>query len=528
MGDLAPTTEQAAIIAAAATGKNLVIQAGAGTGKTSTLRMVASELSGSSVLYVAYNRTIAKEAAASFPAGVTCRTAHSLAFATEGRRFAHRLNAPRDLPARRAAVLGTMWLELGPHLSVSPVQMARIAVDTVTRFCYSADDEIDLCHVPAQTGIIGANHDALAETVVPFARRAWADINDVDGVLKFQHDHYLKIWALTGPHLSADVVMLDEGQDTNPVVAQVVQSQTHAQRIAVGDSCQQLYAWRGASDALDNWDADECLYLSQSWRFGPAIAQEANRWLAHIGTALHLSGNPRIASSLTEMPTPKAVLCRTNAESIMEVLRILGRGQRAALAGGGVEIKRLAEAADDLQNGRRTNHPELCVFETWSAVQEYVDNDRGGQDLKPFVALIDSHGADTVLSAVDALSEEDRADTVVSTAHKAKGREWQSVRIAEDFPEPNPGEEIPKTLAMLAYVAVTRARRELDRRGLAWIDRFARPDRPTKQPRRGPAPGSSPRVKQASRRSVTVARQSVAHATSVAVQKRDQAEWRLF
>jgi superfamily I DNA/RNA helicase len=62
--------------------------------------------------------------------------------------------------------------------------------------------------------------------------------------------------------------------------------------------------------------------------------------------------------------------------------------------------------------------------------------------------------------------------TTISTAHKAKGREWDSVQIAGDFPEPSGRDDIPRADAMLAYVAVTRARKHLDPAGLAWIDRF--------------------------------------------------------
>ena len=41
MPELKPTAEQMQIVEAARRGANLVIQAGAGTGKTSTLKMVA-------------------------------------------------------------------------------------------------------------------------------------------------------------------------------------------------------------------------------------------------------------------------------------------------------------------------------------------------------------------------------------------------------------------------------------------------------------------------------------------------------
>ncbi len=80
---------------------------------------------------------------------------------------------------------------------------------------------------------------------------------------------------------------------------------------------------------------------------------------------------------------------------------------------------------------------------------------------------------DVVIDTMDRLVPEQAAQVVVSTAHKAKGREWPRVRIADDFREPK-GEDtpIPQAEAMLAYVAVTRARLALDPDGLAWVDRW--------------------------------------------------------
>lgn len=468
-----PTGEQAGIVDAAAARKNLVIQAGAGTGKTSTLKLVAKNaLAGRAALYVAFNKSIAQEASASFPSTVQCRTSHALAMRAVGHTYAHRLRGPRELPERRVQVLGTPWVELSQTVKIPPRQVARIALETVMRYCYSADDEIDVTHVPKQNRVEGSDHHELAKRVVPYARRAWSDLCARDGLLKLQHDHYLKMWALTRPKLPVDVVMLDESQDSNPLIAQLVQSQTHAQQIAVGDSNQSLYGWRGAIDALADWPADEVHYLTKSWRFGTVIADQANLWLQEIAAQLRLTGNPQIASSLIDLPAPNAILCRTNGEAMSQVMSLLSAGERVALAGGGNDIRALARAAQELKGGRRTSHPELYVFETWGALQDYVENDHAGRDLKPFVDLIDVHGPETVLDAVDALVEERACATLVSTAHRAKGREWDSVKIADDFQGPPDG-ELSKVDGMLAYVAVTRARRQLDRGGLAWINDYS-------------------------------------------------------
>lgn len=126
-------------------------------------------------------------------------------------------------------------------------------------------------------------------------------------------------------------------------------------------------------------------------------------------------------------------------------------------------------------------HPELVLFATWGDLQDYAEHDPAGGDLQPFVDLIDKHGTNKILTAVDQLDDEQHADVIVSTAHKAKGREWPTVKIADDFTPPketdetdDTGQPVPGPIddseARLAYVAVTRARQQLDRGGLSWID----------------------------------------------------------
>lgn len=61
-------------------------------------------------------------------------------------------------------------------------------------------------------------------------------------------------------------------------------------------------------------------------------------------------------------------------------------------------------------------------------------HDPAGRDLQPFVELVDTHGPEAIIAAVDALIDETKAEVTVSTAHKAKGGEWPRARIADDFP----------------------------------------------------------------------------------------------
>lgn len=471
-----PTVEQQAVVDAFRTGDDLVIEAGAGTGKTTTLEMVAAAQPNRRGVYVAYNRATADDAGLRFPSSVKCSTAHSLAFGSVGRRFAHRLNGPR-LPASAAAeILSLPPLQAGGVADwLPPTRVARIVLETVERFCHSADSTIRVKHVPVVLGLTQPEQRGyLCDAIPPLAERAWHDLTRADGRLKYTHDTYLKLWQLSRPRLPYDYVLLDESQDANPAIAAIVESQEHAQRVLVGDRNQSLYQWRGAIDAMTGF-AGRRLVLSQSFRFGEAIAEEANKWLRLLDAPLRLRGFEGINSATESLAEPDVVLCRTNAVAVTRVIAAQQAGRRAALVGGGEGIRHLAQAAITLKAGLGTDHPELFAFKTWGQLQEYVDHDLAGADLRPFVRLIDSRGPEAIIAAVDRLVAEQYAEVVISTAHKAKGREWGTVQIANDFREPKATEEDPKPEIsepdkMLAYVSVTRARFVLDREGLAWVD----------------------------------------------------------
>jgi hypothetical protein len=477
-GDLTPTGEQAPAIEAFASGvPSVVVEAGAGTGKTSLLIMAAQAVPGRSGSYLCFNAAVAAEARRKFPPNTDCSTIHSVAMAAVGRDYAHRLNGPR-IPAREQAFIlrASSPVKVG-DVMLAPTQLARLAMAAVERYCRSADEEVAARHVAKVNGLEDpAARSELAQVIVPLARRAWADLSARDGRLKFDHDHYRKIWALGDPVLPGDFVFYDEAQDTPEVNLGVLLKQRDLQVVAVGDRCQAINAWAGAIDAMDKFPAAATFSLEQSFRFGSAIAGEANKVLTILGARLRLRGLDRISSTVRSCDNPDAILCRTNAGAMGCAMRAMDQGRKVALLGGGKAIRALAEAADDLRAGRPTSHPELFTFRTWGEVQDHAENDAAGADLRVLVSLIDEHGPEKIIAATDALADEKHAGVVVGTAHKVKGREWDSVRI-EDFRPPRrtpdrPDPEMPDELAMLLYVAFTRARLTLDRAAAAWVDDF--------------------------------------------------------
>lgn len=468
----APTAEQVAALTLFATGESMVIEAGAGTGKTSTLELIARSTNRRGQ-YIAFNKAIVVEAETRFPANVRCDTAHRLAMRAVGNLYRHRLDAPRQSPNTVARLLDvdSIQMKVGNDgfRSLAAGWVAGHVMRALANFCKTADDTPDRSHFDYVDGIdpttadgrrTFANNDELTTRLMPALARAWADIQRNDGQLRFGHDHYLKMWQLSEPVIDADFIMFDEAQDANPVMAAIVAAQTHAQVVYVGDSQQAIYEFTGAVNTLATLDTDHRVFLTKSFRFGPAVAEVANTLLDRLAADLRVVGFDAIASTVGMAEREDAILCRTNAKAVETVMELLTQGRKPHLVGGGVEVVRFAKAARDLMAGSHTSHPELACFSTWGEVQAYVANDIQGNDLRLMVKLVDDFGPAAIISALDRNSSADTADVIVSTAHKSKGLEWNAVRIADDFPV-DPGKVGPAELRLM-YVACTRAKLNLD------------------------------------------------------------------
>ncbi len=246
------------------------------------------------------------------------------------------------------------------------------------------------------------------------------------------HDGYLKLWALGNPKLGCDYILLDEAQDTNPVVLGVLSGQP-AQIVYVGDRHQQIYEWRGAINAMEEIQGCEEAYLTQSFRFGPVIADAASQVLRTLGEDKPIRGINSLNSSVDSHGTARTVLARTNATVILEVLESMNAGLRPCVVGGTDDLKRLLSDVYELKSGKPGACPEFFGFQNWQEVIAFADTEEG-EDLRTFVQLVEQHGEDKLWAAVvSAQKGEEDADIILSTAHKSKGREWESVRLAQDF-----------------------------------------------------------------------------------------------
>ena len=98
----------------------------------------------------------------------------------------------------------------------------------------------------------------------------------------------------------------------------------------VGDFAQAIYHWRGAKDVMTGFDGTQ-LALSQSFRFGPDLAAEANRWLRLADAPICLNGTPTMPTELGPVARPNTVLCRTNTGAMTQAMALMAIGYSVAL-----------------------------------------------------------------------------------------------------------------------------------------------------------------------------------------------------
>lgn len=482
------TDQQVAICDAATAGTSFVVEAGAGTGKTSTMVAVADVLGPhlGPLLYMSYNKAIVLDAQGAMPPHVTCSTAHSIAYRAIGHLYRGAMDCNQIAGWQLAKAFYVRRWHEGAH-QVSGPRVAILARGAIDRWSKTMDPVITGRHVPQTPSIDGEERKSLVAHVLPIARRMWDTAQNPDQrLIKFKHDWYLRMFASMGPggsvpQLGTRVLFFDECQDADPIMRFIFEHQGGCQRIAVGDSQQSIYAWRGAENAIQAFrEAGAPMFpLTTSWRFGTDIATEANAWLDALDAEIRLTGNPAIDSTIGEFDTAgrHAVVCRTNAGVMGTVVEGLDAGRKVAMVGCDKSVKALAGALNKLHQGKETDHEMLAGFATWSELVDFATGDECDDPTLRMLVTMSTrpgHSPASLSRAMSLCVPEREADLVVTTGHKSKGRQWENVKVHSDYQlktDPTTGDtvkyEVPDL--RLAYVTVTRARHCLNPGPLAGV-----------------------------------------------------------
>lgn len=464
------TDEQHRIVHSKA--RTLKVRAGAGTGKTFTLTAYAVARPSAKMLYLAFNRGVRDEATRKFPKNVRCVTNHGLCYAQFG------------LPYERTKKLGNPKpFQISKALGIQ-IRDAGLVLQTIKNFLASASREILPEHV-------GSELNATAKrSYAELARKAWEVMRSTtDKRISMPHDGYLKLFQLSDPILNVDVILLDEAQDTNPVMLSIINAQTCG-KVFVGDARQGIYAFRGAVNAMEMIKAEEELPLTQSWRYGAGIATIANTVLAAHSPHKHpLQGKGRHETQFAVDPSqPHTVLARTNATLFHEAVKAV-RANRKLMFVGGIENYQFDAIMDtyNLQSGNRgaVQDKTIASFHSFGEMLSYA-KELDDKEMMSLVRTVSEYG-DSVPKLINRIKRAtitpEKAtgeEIVLTTAHKAKGLEWMDVILTDDFVnmagETNPKTHLveppPEEEVNLLYVAMTRAIRgiSLPESLMGWLE----------------------------------------------------------
>ena len=462
-----PTQQQLDIMAAFKTTRVLKVNAVAGSGKTSTLELLAADNTKPSLL-LAFNKSIADEAARRFPKHVSCRTMNSVAYEGFGRRLQHKLNVNKNPKVNTMRSLRNLvdWFQLPDYKDAEPPISARtiaaMSRDVVDRFCHSdrlSISEQDLHYKDFKE--LKKNHEfdenTLSRIVLNLAKLIWKErINPISQAC-CTHDTYVKLWSLSNPVLNYDILYVDESQDINPCVLTVLEKQC-CKILYVGDEHQSIYAFRGATNAMKRIVCPT-MQLSQSWRYGEVIADVAQFILSKYD--VQVRGNSAIASSLTDVRNldTYTMIFRTNSALFEEAEKLIETGKNVKVEINVADFVRQIKSAVSLHNKEKPFHDNIARFGSWAELMEFS---KESVEIQRLANMALRHDVEDLIARLEQANVSSTPDIVLTTAHKSKGLEYDNVVIANDFRFGTKDVmEMPEQELNLLYVACTRAKKNL-------------------------------------------------------------------
>lgn len=469
------TQEQLAIVAAARdTQDNLLIEALAGAAKTTTLTELAAVLRGS-VLCIAFNKKIATEMSERMPSHVQCKTLNALGHSIWGSKLKKRLVLADDkcryaLNDAIAELEDAEKEEAYEHFS-DIMNYIRGAKNHGHVPDYWANKLGDNCKpLLSDAELIDLLPEDMTNTQWQLVRRVLiSSFGDaLEGRIDFA-DQLLMPTVMKCMFPAFQNVLVDEAQDLSELNHVMLSKLVKGRIIAVGDSKQAIYAFRGAHTEgmpllATRFDM-RVLHLSTTFRCPQAVCDHV-RW--HVPRIQAWEGNPanpglvevHESFPIDQIEDGSAVICRNNAPLFTMAIRILRSGRRPKVWGNdvvaalvktmekfGPSTMRRADAQVALQAWHRERMAKLkresskaAQFDRMECIRVFID------DAETLGGAINF--AKVVLSSPGSID--------LCSGHKSKGNEWDKVYILDRHLLKDNDQE-----HNLAYVMATRAKKHL-------------------------------------------------------------------
>lgn len=447
----------------------IVVQAVAGSGKTTTIVEAIKHLKGS-VMFFAFNKSIASELQTR---GVPASTMHSF-----GLQSCKRFNGRLKINDWKIFDICKLFA-IGKQHAYMMKKFCSLAKAYLLREPSRA--EWEAFEEKFDIEVKSKDRDLFFSQL----ERVYRESHGLAFGIDFDDMIALPIFN-NWPVEQSDNVIVDEAQDLNParlqLIARAIKS-PNGRLVAVGDEKQAIYGFTGAdSESMSKivrYFEAKTLPLSVSYRCSKAVVIEAQKVVPHLQYA-----DTAREGSVREIEEPELdnkvaagdfILCRCTAPLVKKCFDLIRKSRRAYVRG--------KEIGKDLINLVDTISGRNCadIIDFCKLANEYKSLECGklnAQD-KELLAEMLADKVDTLLvltegvltvedvkKKIESIFSDDRHEEAIllSTVHKAKGLEAENVFILRPdlLPHPKAKQEWQQEQEQnLLYVAITRAKENL-------------------------------------------------------------------
>ena len=450
------------------TDDHLIVNAGAGTGKTTTIVESATLLpQGTKAAFLAFNKSIATELAERLPADVEAKTFHAFGFA-----------------AIRAAGIKT---------KVNGFKVNNIIKDLLGGDFYAAPLK-KLVSLIKGSLIEGNDRKAINRLIDEYninfnsEREEEIAIQAIPSILTMckTQTHLIDfddmIWmplVNDYPFPKYDVLFVDEAQDFNESQREMISKCVNGGRcIIVGDRNQAIYGFRGADSNSINLFRQRLekgsrniteLPLSITWRCPNTVVKEANRYVKEFSAPDFAIDGSVVVEAPFLPQRNDMVLCRYNAPLVSAFYDLISQGKSAYVLGRDM-TKGLITAVQKVSKNNNMGVEEFkqlfeqdFTYNYQPLLNQNKENQAMALEDKRDCIMIFVQKATTVGGIIEEIKRvfdgSDKGEIMLSTVHKAKGLEADNVYIlaTERIPHPFGNKEENN----ICYVAITRAKKNL-------------------------------------------------------------------
>lgn len=451
------------------TDSHLIINAGAGAGKTTTIVEASKLVEDKKCAFLCFNKSIATELADRLPNHVEAKTFHSFGFAAlRSAGIKTKMNNYKLVNIIKD-VLGKDFNYAGLKKLIS-LMKGSLTSEFDTQGIYALIDEYDI-------QFYDERQEEIAIRAIP---KIMEMCKQQTHIIDFDDMIWLPlVLDLTIPKY--DILFVDEAQDFNESQRELIDRAVNGGRcIIVGDPNQAIYGFRGADSNSMNMFRQRLLDknsrevvelpLSVSFRCPKNVVKEANRYVKDFH-ALEDAKDGKVVEHATINNAVKGdiILCRYNAPLVSAFYSMISEGTSAYILGRDMS-KGLVNSVKKISKDMH-----MSAGEFWGLYQQqhnYEVDKAMQQDRKQkAIALEDKRDciaifvskANTVGEIIQEIEKvfdgNGKGDIMLSTVHKAKGLEADNVYVlaTERMPHPKGGIEENNII----YVAITRAKKNL-------------------------------------------------------------------